>query len=139
MHTPVVIRAQPSTNISPPPHQRPISSISPPLQDQTPCSVVATIQLQPRSGGVRTRGEGAHRRRTRHTSVLRYAPLADINPPPIKETHITPIEMSSTLPIVPFIASPPQPIEVILVDEELVHIANDDQRGQKNDRGRGHG
>ena len=26
-----------------------------------------------------------------------------------------------------------------MIDEELVHIENDDQQGQKNDRGRGHG
>ena len=90
-------------------------------------------------GGVRTRGEGTHRRGTRHTYVLKDAPLVDLNPPPIKETPITPMEGPSTLPIVPLVASPPQPIEAILVDEELGHKGNDDQRGQKNDHGRGHG
>ena len=97
------------------------------MQDQTPYSVDATTQLQPRSGGVRTRGEETHRRGTRHTYVLRDAPLADINLPPIKKTPITPMEVSSTLPIIPLVASPPRPIEATLVDEELVHKANDDQ------------
>ena len=45
--------------------------------------------------------------------------------------------MSCTPPVVPLVASSPPSIEAILVDE-LVHIANDDQQGQKNDRGRGH-
>ena len=45
MHTLVVVRVRPSTDISPPPHQQPISSIFPHLQDQTPFSVVATTQL----------------------------------------------------------------------------------------------
>ncbi|KAL6346040.1 hypothetical protein AAG906_025320 [Vitis piasezkii] len=49
------------------------------------------------------------------------------------------MEVSSTTLIVPLVASSPQPIEATLVDEELVHIANDNQRGQKNDSGRGHG
>ena len=49
------------------------------------------------------------------------------------------MEGPSTLPIVPLVASPPQPIEAILVDEELGHKGNDDQRGQKNDHGRGCG
>ncbi|KAL6339402.1 hypothetical protein AAG906_032934 [Vitis piasezkii] len=42
-HTPVVARVRPSTDISPPPHQQPTSSIT-------------------RSGGVRTRGGGPHTR-----------------------------------------------------------------------------
>ena len=70
-------------------------------------------------GGVRTRGEGTHRRGTRHRYVLKDAPLVDLNPPPMKETPITPMEGPSTLPVVPLIASPPQSIEAtILVDEE---------------------
>ena len=47
--------------------------------------------------------------------------------------------MSSTTLTVPLVASSPQPIETTLVDEELVHIANDNQQGQKNDSGWGHG
>ncbi|KAL6312530.1 hypothetical protein AAG906_021245 [Vitis piasezkii] len=65
------------------------------------------------------------------------------------------MEVSFTPPIVPLVASSPPSIEVsprvlligitfifseaTLVDEELVHIENDDQQGQKNDRGRGRG
>ena len=49
------------------------------------------------------------------------------------------MEVSSTPPVVPLVASSPQPIEATLVYEELVHIANDDQQGQKTNRGRGHG
>ena len=49
------------------------------------------------------------------------------------------MEVSSTPPIIPLVASSPQSIEATLVDEKLVHITNDDQQGQKNDCGRGHG
>ena len=84
-------------------------------------------------------GGGANTRGTRHTSILRDAPSTDISLPPIEETPITPMEVSSTPPIIPLVASSPQSIEATLVDEELVHIANDDHQGQKNDRGRGHG
>ncbi|KAL6324572.1 hypothetical protein AAG906_013384 [Vitis piasezkii] len=83
--------------------------------------------------------ERAHTRGTRHTFVLRDAPSIDISPPPIEETPITPMDVPSTTLVVPLVALSPQPIEATLVDEELVHIANDDQRGQKNDRGRQHG
>ena len=105
---------------SPPPHQQPISSII-------------------RSGGVRTRGRGAHTRGTRHTSVLRDAPSIDISLSLVQETPITPMEVPSTPPVVPLVASLPPSIEATLVDEKLVHIANDDQQGQKTNRGRGHG
>ena len=49
------------------------------------------------------------------------------------------MEVPSTPPVVPLVASSPPLIEATLVDEELVHIANDDQQGQKTNRGRGHG
>ena len=49
------------------------------------------------------------------------------------------MEVSSTPPVVPLVASSPPSIEATLVDKELVHIANDDQQGQKTDRGRGRG
>ena len=78
-------------------------------------------------------------RGTKHTFVLRDAPSTDISPPPVEETPITPMEVPSTPPIVPLVASSPQSIEATLVDEKLVHITNDDQQGQKNDCGRGHG
>ncbi|KAL6318266.1 hypothetical protein AAG906_035809 [Vitis piasezkii] len=93
---------------SPPPHQQLISSIT-------------------RSGGVRTRGGRAHTRGTRHTSVLRDAPSIDISLPPVEETPITPMKVPSTPPVIPLVASSPQSIKATLVDEELVHIANDDQ------------
>ena len=76
---------------------------------------------------------------TKHTFLLRNAPSTDISPPPVEETRITHMEVPSNPPIVLLVASSPQSIEVTLVDEKLVHIANDDQQGQKNDRGRGHG
>ncbi|KAL6343518.1 hypothetical protein AAG906_024883 [Vitis piasezkii] len=136
---------RPSTDISPPPHQQPISSItrsggvlnrgegahtrgSPPSHQQSISSIT-------RSGGIRTRRGGAHMRWTRHTSVLRDAPSTKISSPPVEETSIAPMEVPSTPPVVPLVASSPPSIEVILVDE-LVHIANDDQQGQKSDRGR---
>ncbi|KAL6315816.1 hypothetical protein AAG906_008202 [Vitis piasezkii] len=105
---------------SPPPHQQLISSIT-------------------RSGGVRTKRGGAHTRGTRHTFVLKDAPSTDISLPPVEETPITPMEVPSTPPVIPLVASSPQSIEATLVDEELVHIAKDDQQGQKNDCHRGHG
>ena len=98
----------PHTRISPPLHQQPISSIT-------------------RSGGVRTRGWEPHTRGTRHTSILRDAPSTDISLPLVQETPITPMEVPSTPPVVPLVASSPPSIEVTLVHEELVHIANDDQ------------
>ncbi|RVW19159.1 hypothetical protein CK203_093906 [Vitis vinifera] len=91
------------------------------------------------NGGVRTRGRRAHTRGTRHTSVLRDAPSIDISLPLVQETPITPMEVPSTPPVVPLVASLPPSIEATLVDEKLVHIANDDQQGQKTNRGRGHG
>ncbi|KAL6343142.1 hypothetical protein AAG906_020931 [Vitis piasezkii] len=81
----------------------------------------------------------AHTRGTKHTSILRDAPSIDISLPPVQETPITPMEVPSTPPIVPLVASSPPSIEATLVDEELVHIANDDQQGQKTDSGRGRG
>ncbi|RVX02742.1 Serine/threonine-protein phosphatase 7 long form-like [Vitis vinifera] len=140
---------RPHTRSSPPPHQQPISPItrsggvrtrgggphtrSSPPPHQQPISPIT------RSGGVRTRGRGAHMRGTRHTSVLRDAPSTDISLPPVQETPITPMEVPSTPPVVPLVASSPPSIEATLVHEELVHIANDDQQGQKTNRGRGHG
>ncbi|RVW25042.1 Serine/threonine-protein phosphatase 7 long form-like [Vitis vinifera] len=140
----------PHTRSSPPPHQQLISSItrsggvrtrgggpytrsSPPLHQQ-PISPITRSR-----GGVWTRGRGAHTRRTRHTSVLRDAPSTDISLPPVQETPITPMEVPSTPPVVPLVASSPPSIEATLVHEELVHIANDDQQGQKTNCGRGHG
>ena len=49
------------------------------------------------------------------------------------------MEVPSTPPVVPLVASSPPSIEATLVDEKLVHIPNDDQQGQKTDRGQGHG
>ena len=41
------------------------------------------------------------------------------------------MEVPSTPPLVPLVASSPQLIKTTLVDEELVHISNDDQRRQR--------
>ena len=49
------------------------------------------------------------------------------------------MEVPSIPPVVLLVASLPQPIKVTLVDDELVHIANDDQQGQKTYRGGGRG
>ena len=49
------------------------------------------------------------------------------------------MEVPSTPPVVPLVASSPPSLEATLVHEELVHIANDDQQGQKTNLGRGHG
>ena len=76
-------------------------------------------------------GGGANTRGTRHTSILRDAPSTNISLPLVQETPITPMEVPSTPPVVPLVASSPQLIEATLVDEEFVHIANDDQRKQK--------
>ena len=177
-HTPVVAWVQPSTDISPPPHQQPTSSItrsggvrtrgggphtrsSPPPHQQLISSITwlggvwtrgggshtrsspsphhQPISSITQSGGVQTRGREAHTRGTRHTYVLRDAPLTDISLPPVQETPITPMKVSSTPPVVPLVASSPPSIEATLVNEELVHIANDDQKGQKTDRSRRHG
>ena len=116
----VMLCRPPHTRSSPPPHQQPISSIT-------------------WSGGVWTRGWGPHTRGTRHTYVLRDAPSTNISLPLVQETPITPMEVPSTPPVIPLVASSPQSIEATLVDEELVHIANDDLQGQKNDCRRGHG
>ena len=52
-------------------------------------------------------GGGTHTRGTRHTSVLRDAPSTNISLPLIEETPITPMEVSSTPPVVPHVASSP--------------------------------
>ena len=148
-HTPIVAQVRPLTDISAPSHQQPTSSItrsggertrgggphtrSSPPPHQQPISSIT------QSGGVQTRGREAHTRGTRHTYVLRDAPLTDISLPPVQETPITPMKVSSTPPVVPLVASSPPSIEATLVNEELVHIANDDQKGQKTDRSRRHG
>ena len=49
------------------------------------------------------------------------------------------MEEPSTPPVVPLVASSPPSIKATLVDEELVHIANNDQQGQKTNHGRGRG
>ena len=49
------------------------------------------------------------------------------------------MEVPSTPPVVPLGALSPPSIKATLVHEELVHIANDDQQGQKTNRGQGHG
>ncbi|RVX08123.1 Serine/threonine-protein phosphatase 7 long form-like [Vitis vinifera] len=103
------------TRSSPPLYQQPISPIT-------------------RSGGVRTRGGGPHTRSSPPPHQQPISPLLDQ-----EETPITPMEVPSTPPVVPLVASSPPSIEATLVHEELVHIANDDQQGQKTNRGRGRG
>ncbi|RVX02357.1 hypothetical protein CK203_028362 [Vitis vinifera] len=67
--------------------------------------------------------EGLIREGLGHTPVLRDAPSIDISPPLFKETPTTPIEVPSTPPVVPLVASSPQSIDATLVDKELVHIS----------------
>ncbi|KAL6333351.1 hypothetical protein AAG906_028536 [Vitis piasezkii] len=71
--------------------------------------------------------DGSYERGTRHTFVLTDAPSTDISLPLVQKTPITPMEVPSTPPVLPLVASSPPSIEATLVDEELVHIANDDQ------------
>ncbi|RVW93259.1 hypothetical protein CK203_022313 [Vitis vinifera] len=78
--------------------------------------------------------EGLIRGVFHHLISSRYHPLLDQ-----EETPVTPMEVPSTPPVVPLVASSPPSIEATLVHEELVHIENDDQQGQKTNRGRGHG
>ena len=77
--------------------------------------------------------------RTSHTSDLLGAPLADISPLPMKDSHITLVEVPSTPLTVPLVASSPQPLEAMSNDEESVPIVNVDQERQDDDHGRGCG
>ena len=53
------------------------------------------------------------------------APLADISHPPMEETHITPVEVPSTL-VVPLVASSLQPLEAMSNAEKSVPTTNVD-------------
>ena len=64
--------------------------------------------------------------RTSHTSDLPVALLADISPLPMEDSHITLVEVPSTLLAVPLVASSPQPLEVMSNDEESVPTVNVD-------------
>ena len=46
-----------------------------------PYSIGVVTQLQPSSRGVRTKGQGSHRRGTIHTLVVSYTPSIDIRAP----------------------------------------------------------
>ena len=70
---------------------------------------------------------------------LPSAPLADISPLPIEDTHITPVEVPSRPLAVPLVASSPQPLEAISNDEESVPTVNVDQERKDDDHGQGCG
>ena len=82
------------------------------------------------SRGPQTKGGEAHRMRTSHTSDLPSAPLVEISPLPMEDSHITLVEVPSTPLIVPLVASSPQPLEAMSNDEESVPIVNVDQERQ---------
>ena len=45
-------------------------------------SVDATTRLQPRSGGIQTKGRGPHKKETRHTPVVIHTRSTNISLPP---------------------------------------------------------
>ena len=66
--------------------------------------------------------------RTRHTYDLPSAPLADINPLPIEDTHITYVEVSFSTPhTLPLVASSPQPLDIMSNVEESIPTVDVDQ------------
>ena len=77
--------------------------------------------------------------RTGHMFDLPSAPLADISLIPMKDSHITLMEVPSTPLAIPLVASSPQPLEAISNDEEIVPTVNVDQERQDDDHGRGYG
>ena len=103
----------------------------------TPSIDIRAPHPEPQSRGPRTRGGGAHRMRTSHTSDLLGAPLADISPLPMKDSHITLVEVPPTPLTVPLVASSPQPLEAMSNVEESVPTINVDQERQDDDYGRG--
>ena len=83
-----------------------------PVISYTPSIDIRAPHAEPQSKVPQTRGGRAHRMRISHTSDLPGAPLADISPLPIEDTHITSVEVPSTPLVVPLVASSPQPLEV---------------------------
>ena len=77
--------------------------------------------------------------RTSHTSNFPSEPLADISPLHIEDTHITPVDVPSTPPAVPLVASSLQSLEAMSNDEESVATTNVDQERQDDDHGQGCG
>ena len=77
--------------------------------------------------------------RTNHMSDLPGAPLANISPLPMEDTHITLVKVPSTPLAVPLVASSPRPLEAMSNTEESVPIANVDQERQDDDHDRGCG
>ena len=68
--------------------------------------------------------------RTNHTFDLPGAPLANISPLPMEDSHITLVEVPSTSLTVPLVASSPQPLEAMSNDEESIPTVNVDQEKQ---------
>ena len=75
-----------------------------PVVSHTPSIDIRAPYLEPQSRGPRTKGGGTHRMRTSHTYDLPSAPLADINPLPTEDSHITLVEVPSTPLTVPLVA-----------------------------------
>ena len=65
--------------------------------------------------------------RTSHTSDLPSAPLADISPLPMEDSHITLMEVPSTPLTVPLVASSLKPLEAMSNEEESIPTINVDQ------------
>ena len=62
--------------------------------------------------------------RNSHISDLPCAPSTDISLLPMEDIHIRHMKVSSTPPVVPLIASSPQPLEAMSNADESVPIAN---------------
>ena len=77
--------------------------------------------------------------RTSHTYDIPSEPLADISLLHIEDTHITLVEVPSTPPAVPLVASSLQSLKAMSNDEESVAITNVDQKRQDDDHGQGCG
>ena len=67
---------------------------------------------------------GAHRMRTRHTFDLLDVPSTNIHPLPMEDTHITPLEVPSTPPVVSLVASSLQPFETMSITNESISTIN---------------
>ena len=100
---------------------------------------IRPLHHEPQSRGLQTIEEGANRMRTSYTSDFPGAPSTNISSLPMKDTHITSVEVPSTSPVVPLVASSLQQLEAMSNAEESVPTTNVNQDRQDDDHGRGHG
>ena len=93
-----------------------------PFVSHTPSIDIRAPHPEPQFRGPRTRGGGAHRMRTSHTSNLLGAPLADIIPLPMEDSHITLVEVPSTPLTVLLVALSLQLLEAMSNDVSIPTI-----------------